>query len=167
MNQQPSTTKKPAAKRVSFLAAIVLGAAVAVIGPWEGLRNETYIDIVGVATVCFGETNPALARPGARYTDAQCAAMLGESVSKFAVQLDRCISPDARMTPQQQAVVLSWAYNVGTRAACSSTLVRKLNAGAPPAEWCAELLRWNRAGGRVVRGLDNRRRDEHRLCVAA
>ena len=26
-------------------------------------------------------------------------------------------------------------YNVGTGAACRSTLVRKLNAGAPPSEW--------------------------------
>lgn len=159
---------KPAVtpQRAGFGAAAVLAAAIAVIAPWEGKRNETYLDIVGVATVCYGQTGPA-ARPGARYTDAECAAMLGAEVAHFGRQLEACISPQARMNAQQQAVVLSWAYNVGARAACTSTLVRKLNAGRPPAEWCAELLRWNRAGGQVVRGLDNRRKHEYRLCIGA
>lgn len=159
-----SEQTKKTAGRVKFGAAAVIAAAIAVIAPWEGLRNQTYLDIVGVATVCYGQTGPA-ARPVARYSDAECKAMLGNEVAHFARQMESCISPAARMTAQQQAVVLSWAYNVGANAACKSTLVRKLNAGRPPAEWCAELLRWNRAGGQVVRGLDNRRKHEHQLCI--
>ena len=156
--------RKPLSGRAKFGAAAVLAAAIAVIAPWEGKRNETYLDIVGVATVCYGQTGEA-AKPGARYSDAACEAMLGHEAAAFAARLDRCILSDARMTPQQQAVVLSWAYNVGTGAACRSTLVRKLNAGQPPEAWCPELLRWNRAGGQVVKGLDNRRRHEYRLCM--
>lgn len=158
--------RKPVSGRAKFGAAAVIAAAIAIIAPWEGKRNETYLDIVGVATVCYGQTGP-LAKPGARYSDAECEAMLGEEAAAFAARLDRCILSDAQMTPQQQAVLLSWAYNVGTGAACRSTLVRKLNAGRPPSEWCAELLRWNRAGGRVVKGLDNRRRHEYSLCMGA
>lgn len=151
-------------KRAAFGGGAVIALAIAIIAPWEGLRTETYLDIVGVATVCYGQTGEA-ARPGARYTEAECRAMLGEEVARFAKRMEACISPQAQMTPLQQAVVLSWAYNVGTGAACQSTLVRKLNAGAPPADWCAELLRWNRAGGKVIRGLDNRRKHEYRLCM--
>jgi lysozyme len=55
----------------------------------------------------------------------------------------------------------SWTYNVGVGAACNSTLVRKINAGVP---WCAELLKWDRAGGRKVRGLTRRRQAEFEVC---
>ena len=156
--------KQPTSGRAKFGAAAVLAAAIAIIAPWEGKVNETYLDIVGVATVCYGQTGAA-AKPGRRYTDAECEAMLGQEAAHFARQLDRCILSDVQTTPQQQAVLLSWAYNVGTGAACRSTLVRKLNAGQPPAVWCPELLRWNRAGGKVVKGLDNRRRHEYSLCM--
>jgi len=153
-------------KRGAFAAMLVL--AIGLIMPWEGLRTTTYLDIVGVATVCYGQTGAAAA-PGATYTEAQCREMLGDEVAYFATKLERCISPDARMTPLQQAAVLSWAYNVGDRAACSSTLVRQLNAGEPPAVWCAQLLRWDKAGKppKAVKGLTNRRRAEYQQCIAA
>lgn len=158
------TDKQPTSGRAKFGAAAVLAAAIAIIAPWEGEERTTYLDIVGVATVCYGQTGPK-AIPGKTYTSDECRAMLGEEAAAFARQLDRCVLSTAQMTPQQQAVLLSWAYNVGTGAACGSTLVRKLNAGAPAREWCPELLRWNRAGGKVVKGLDNRRRHEYRLCM--
>jgi lysozyme len=64
------------------------------------------------------------------------------------------------------ALLTGWAYNVGSGAACRSTLAKRANAG----DWraaCDQLLRWDRAGGAVVRGLTNRRAAEHRLCVGA
>jgi lysozyme len=30
---------------------------------------------------------------------------------------------------------------------------------------CAELLRWNRAGGKVLAGLTKRRQAEYRQCI--
>jgi lysozyme len=163
--QAPKATKQ-APRRASFAAAIVLTLGVAEIKPWEGLRLEPYFDIVGVATVCFGQTGPA-ARAGRSYTRPECEAMLSDEVRVFAKGLDRCISPNARMYPLQQAVILSWAYNVGLGAACGSTLVRMLNAGMPMDQWCAQLKRWNRAGGDVVWGLTRRRNHEYTLCMDA
>lgn len=159
---QPGTP--PRKKRGPFAAVAAIIAALALIMPWEGLSLRTYVDIVGVATVCYGQTGKAAA-PGAVYTEPQCRAMLGEEVAKFAAELERCVSPDAAISPTQQGVLLSWAYNIGSRAACRSTLVRKINAGAPYTEWCPELLRWDRAGGKRVRGLTNRRQAEFKLCM--
>lgn len=153
------TTKTTKAGAVSAAAAIAL--AVGIIKPWEGLEQETYLDIVGIPTVCYGQTGEA-ARIGARYTTAECEAMLGAEVAAYARELDRCIR--VPLEPHEAAAVLSWAYNVGTPAACRSTLVRKINEGRPASEWCAELDRWNRAGGREVRGLTNRRAYERRVC---
>ena len=65
-----------------------------------------------------------------------------------------------------RVAVVSWSYNVGTGAACRSTLVRKANAGDLYGA-CDELLRWNRAGGRVLNGLTNRRKAERAMCIRA
>ena len=64
----------------------------------------------------------------------------------------------------QKVAIVSFAFNVGTGAVCSSTMARKANAGADPAEWCAELDRWVLAGGKKLPGLVARRAEERRLC---
>lgn len=54
------------------VAAAALTLAVPLIAKWEGKRNDPYRDIVGVKTVCYGETRVPM-RP---YSDAECTAML-------------------------------------------------------------------------------------------
>jgi lysozyme len=68
--------------------------------------------------------------------------------------------------------MLSLAYNVGTGAACGSTAARLARAGKF-AESCLAMTRFNRAGGRVVKGLklrreygDANRMGEFELCQA-
>lgn len=146
------------------IAAGVLGvilAAVAFIAPWEGMEQVPYRDMVGKLTWCYGETRGV---PKESYTEAECAAMLATGVGQFYDGLMRCVHTP--LTQGQAVAITSWAYNVGIHAACNSTLVRKLNAGAPADEWCRELLRWDKAGGRTVRGLTRRRQAEYRECVA-
>jgi lysozyme len=48
---------------------------------------------------------------------------------------------------------------VGTQAFKSSTLLKKLNQGLYD-EVPAQLRRWNKAGGKVIQGLINRREKE-------
>ena len=67
------------------------------------------------------------------------------------------------MNDGQKAAFLSFAFNVGNGAFCSSTLVRKANAGDMPGA-CAELSRWTYAGGKQLQGLVNRRAAERKLC---
>lgn len=135
-------------------------AATPIVSQWEGLRTQAYQDIVGVWTVCFGETKGV--KPGDSYTKAECEAMLDEELREYAVALGKCLKAPL---PEGAAVAfLSWSYNVGSGAACRSTAVRKANAGDLFGA-CDELLRWNRAGGRVVQGLVNRRKHEHQICT--
>lgn len=60
-------------------AALLL--AVPLIGKWEGKRNDPYLDIVGVPTVCYGETRVEMRR----YSDDECKAMLQDAVRGFAL----------------------------------------------------------------------------------
>jgi lysozyme len=49
-----------------------------------------------------------------------------------------------------------WAFNVGTGAACKSTLIRKVKAGDIRGA-CMELSKWVYVKGRVIKGLAVRR----------
>jgi lysozyme len=128
---------------------------------FEGFSGTAYDDGVGVQTIGFGTTEGV--NPGDRITVERALVRLGADVGKFESRLRECIGP-VPMHQYEWDSVVSWAYNVGTGAACSSTLVRKLQAldytGA-----CNELPRWNKAGGKVLRGLVKRREAERRLCL--
>ena len=99
-------------------------------------------------------------RMGQRYTRQQCEDMLYGDLLKHAQALD-CIKHP--LTDGQKAAFVSFAFNVGNKAFCDSTLARKANAG-DMAGACAELSRWTRAGGRELPGLVKRRAAERELC---
>jgi lysozyme len=58
--------------------------------------------------------------------------------------------------------VLSWTYNLGEGALKSPTMLKKINAGRHE-EVPAQIKRWNRAGGKVLKGLERRREAEAAL----
>lgn len=139
--------------------------AVPLIAKWEGKRNAAYRDLVGVWTICYGHTRSA--RPGMRLSDAQCLDLLRAEVVEYREGLHRYLSQTtrrARLTPARDAAYVSLAYNVGISGAGKSTAVRRLNAG-DIAGGCEALTWWNKAGGRVVRGLARRRAEESALCL--
>lgn len=145
-------------------SAAAMALAVSFIGGWEGLSLKAYQDIVGVWTVCYGETRGVT--PSDEFTQAECDEKLAEGIADFERRLDACLEHEDRMPTGMKVALVSWAYNVGTGAACGSTLVRLANQGDFVAA-CEQLPRWNRAGGRVVRGLTNRRVNELDLCRRA
>lgn len=142
--------------------SIVMVLAVSLVGAWEGLRTVAYRDLVNVPTVCYGETRGV--KMGDRYTKAECDAMLGEGLRDFEKGMRKCLDQPDSIPDKTYVAFLSFSYNVGVGAFCKSTLVRKANAGDLRGA-CNELPRWNKAGGRVVKGLVNRRKDELRICL--
>lgn len=142
--------------------------AVPLIAKWEGLRTTAYLDTIAspaVWTVCYGETKGV--KQGDTYTSEQCKAMLTREVREYREDLHAYFTPVTqakRLTPERDAAYTSLAYNAGVRAIGRSTATRRLNAGDIKGG-CAALGWWNKAGGRVVRGLVNRRADEVRLCM--
>jgi lysozyme len=152
---------RPASGRLKQGGAL-MAAAVALVGAWEGLRTVAYRDIVGVPTVCFGETRGV--KMGDRYTADECRAMLGDGLIEFETGMRRCLRSPDTIPEKSYVAFLSLSYNIGTGAFCGSTLARLVNAGDIRGA-CDQIPRWNRAGGRVVKGLVNRRADEHRICL--
>ena len=137
-----------------------LAIAIATVGAFEGVRQVAYRDIVGVPTVCFGETRGV--KMGDKYKMAECKKMLGDALIEFSAGIDSCLRvPTPDLT---YVAIVSWAYNVGLGAACGSTLIRLANAGDLLGA-CNQLPRWNRAGGKKVRGLTRRRAEEQKMCL--
>jgi lysozyme len=122
---------------------------------------KAYRDIVGVWTACDGI---AYVEAGATFTPEQCDAMLEAALVKHAAGVLKC-TPRLKEPGRdyQRAAAVSLAYNVGVGAYCRSTVDRLFDAG----EWrggCRAFAMWNKAGGRVVQGLVNRRARERETC---
>lgn len=150
---------KVPAKVAAWAITAAVPVAVAIIAPWEGRRNDPYLDIVSVPTVCYGETRV----PMRRYTDAECLAMLNKAVEGFANQVLQC-TPILANHPYQLAAATSLAYNIGIGAYCRSTAAKLFNSG-DLRSGCNQFARWRKAGGGVVQGLVNRRKAEIELCL--
>jgi lysozyme len=143
------------------IAALSLSASALVgIASWEGFRSNAYIPIPGdVPTIGFGTT--AGVKMGDTIDPVKALQRKIVDISKFEGALKECVT--VPLAQHEYDSYLSLAYNIGPTAFCNSTLVKKLNnqdyEGA-----CKEILRWNRASGRVVQGLVNRREAEYKQC---
>jgi GH24 family phage-related lysozyme (muramidase) len=151
----PTPNNSPAGLRTINPAGLNL------IKDFEGLRLNSYRDAVGVWTIGYGHTRTA--GPGQRITNEQAIALLKQDVATF----EKAVTSAVRVpiTNNQFAALVSFAYNVGSGALNSSTLLRRLNAGDSNGA-ANEFLRWNRAGGQVLAGLTRRRVAERDLFLS-
>jgi lysozyme len=148
-------------KKTATGAGAAIALAAAIIAPWEGRELRAYRDIVGVPTICFGETRGV--QMGDVATPAECDTMLARGVAEFERAIRPCLP--ATLPDQTRAAFVSAAYNIGSAGFCRSSMSRKALAGDLFGA-CEALTLWNKAGGRVVRGLVNRRAAERELCLA-
>jgi lysozyme len=127
---------------------------------WEGLKLEAYLCPAGVWTVGYGHTDTT--RPNMSISKSEAERLLRYDLDRFIKAVNNLVKVD--LTDNQFAALVSFCFNVGEGAFKRSTLLRKLNTGdydAVP----SELARWNKAGGKVVQGLTNRRAAETGLWV--
>lgn len=140
------------------------------IKPWEGVELVAYLDAVGVPTICWGETKGV--KLGMRKTREECDRMLMETVLRdYYGPISRY--PNFKAAPDSvEASMISGAYNFGVARWLSSTAAKRIAAK----DWrgaCEAMTAFNRAGGKVLRGLVNRREmgdaqrlGEAELCVS-
>jgi lysozyme len=160
---QPMQPEETGAKKkaIVVLGAGALALAAPFVAQWEGKRNDPYRDIVGVWTVCYGDTRDV--KPGQRQTDAQCQDRLYEQIADHAKPVVACV-PQLKGKDAQLAASVSLAYNIGTNAFCKSTVAKRFRAGDFKGA-CNGFMAWRFAGGREVRGLVNRRTEEREMCL--
>lgn len=123
---------------------------------------RAYRDPVGVLTIGWGHTNHHSPKfgPSAVWSQAKCDEVLRSDMRVFEQHVRRLAK--VPLTQFEFDALVSWAYNTGGPA--SATLWRKLNAG-DKSSVPKELAKWNRGGGRVLRGLIRRRKAEGLLFL--
>jgi len=141
------------------IAARGLLACLALVASFEGLRTVAYLDPVGIPTICFGETKGV--QLGDRVSRQQCEDMLAGRLIEFDTAVIRCLG--YAPAPGPRTAFVSFAYNVGTEAFCTSTLARLAREGDIEGA-CAQLSRWVYAKGIKWPGLVRRRAEERRVC---
>lgn len=161
-------------KNAIVISAIVLllliskkVSAESIIAKFEGLRLESYPDSAGVWTIGYGTTvNPdtgAKIKQGDKITKSKALDWLKKDTAKFKAGVQKLIK--VPVNDYQLAALTSLAYNIGLTAFSRSTLLRYLNSNVNKEQVAAQFMRWNRAGGQVVKGLTNRRKLESDLFL--
>ena len=141
---------------------IALTIAAALVTKYEPAANinKPYWDPSGaVWTVCEGHTGNV--DPNRTYTNAECHAFKVADLAIAQAAVNRCL-PMPKL-PQIEGALIDAAYNAGQAVVCGSTLQRFALANDWPSA-CAELSRWDKAGGRVLPGLTRRRTDDRGVC---
>lgn len=142
----------------------------------EGFRDEAYHATAeekarGINTIGFGTTEGVKPGDKIKVEDALVRAL--RDSAKFEGAIKECVK--VPLHQYEYDAYVSLAYNIGkgksgvvdgfcySKRGGYSTLVTKLNAGDYEGA-CAEISRWDKQGGVVLRGLTKRRAEERAKC---
>lgn len=144
---------------------LAVAVAAALARRFEGLFLTPYLCPAGVPTIAYGATY---------YEDGTAVTLLDPAVTRERAEAlllwmvrTRYLPAVLRLcpgidNPQRLAALIDFAFNLGAGQLKVSTLRKKVNAGA----WGdvpAELRKWIKGGGKVLRGLVIRREAEAQL----
>ena len=125
---------------------------------FEGCRFDAYLCPAGVWTIGYGHT--AGVKEGDSIDQEAAEAFLIEDLETFEQAVTRLV--EVPLTQQQFDALVSWTFNLGAGNLAESTLLKKLN-NYQYAEVPEQMMRWVRAGGKVLEGLVRRRAAEAAL----
>jgi lysozyme len=132
---------------------------------FEGLKLKPYLCSASVPTIGYGSTYYENGKK-VKLTDAPITKERADDLFEIvADDFAKRVLPLIKkpLTQNQFNSIVSFAFNLGVRALQNSTLLRLVNINPNDANIAKEFLKWNKAGGVVVKGLTNRRIKESAL----
>lgn len=129
---------------------------------FEGLELKAYKDSVGVLTIGWGSTGSHVTE-GMTITKEQAEQLLKKDLERFEKGVSDLVK--VPLNRNQFDALVSFSFNLGLGNLKSSTLLKKLNASDYTGA-SEEFERWNRAGGKVLKGLTRRRIAERDLFLS-
>jgi lysozyme len=128
---------------------------------FEGCELEAYKCAAGVWTIGYGHIKGVT--PESVITQEQAEQMLVEELNEYEGYINDMVTTP--LSQNQFDALVSWVYNLGGGNLKASTLLKVVNQGefdGVP----AQIMRWNKAGGKVLEGLTRRRQAEADLFSA-
>lgn len=144
----------------------ISGTGIALLKKFEGFRSKPYLDSAGVWTIGFGTTfinGMPVTKNTPAVTQDQATQYLLSDVKKFQDTINKSVK--VPLNQNQFDALVCFVYNVGAGAFLGSTLLKVLNLKHYQ-EVPAQMLRWNKADGKVLPGLTARRQAEGDLFAA-
>ena len=122
---------------------------------FEGCELEAYKCPAGVWTIGYGHTKGV--EEGDVWSESHADHMLEVELEEYENYVNTAV--EVPLSQNQFDALVSWVYNLGPTNFNSSTMLKVLNAG-DYSEVGNQMLRWNKAGGKVLEGLTRRRQAE-------
>lgn len=129
---------------------------ISLIKKFEGCRLEAYKDSVGVWTIGYGHT--AGVKAGQRITQAQAESFLKDDLAKFEREVMKH-DDKYHWNQNQFDALVSFAFNIGNINQLTANGSRSVQAISE------KMLQYNKAGGKVLGGLTERRKKERELFL--
>jgi lysozyme len=131
----------------------------------EGVRNKPYqcpakLWTVGVGhLIGDGKTLPA--SWNRTFTNEEIDGILKSDLSRFELGVSKML-PNVQLKQHEFDALVSFCFNLGLGCFQRSTIRQALLRGDKE-QAMESLMKYCRAGGKILRGLENRRKDERRL----
>ena len=130
---------------------------------YEGCKLSSYLCPAGVFTIGFGNTfyeDGSKVQPNQHISQKRANELFENIVNK---SFDIKPLLKVELNENQYSALVCFAYNVGMANLKKSTLLKKVNINPNDPSIVSEFLKWNKAGGKVLNGLTNRRIAESKL----
>ena len=174
--QIPERLRKP------IIALAISAAGVTGVANYEGFRKDAYVPIPGdLVTVGYGTTkyeDNSPVKPGDTVTKARAEILLKHDLNTFEKSVKNCVK--VPLYQYEYDAYVSLSYNIGTKGFCNSSIPKKLAEYNYEAA-CKTILEFNKfrdctkpkvlVNGVpqcpyvVLKGLDNRRKQEYQMCI--
>ena len=132
---------------------------------FEGLKLKPYLCPANVPTVGYGSTfyenDKKVKLTDPSITEQRASELLLDSLRGFERYVDSYCRDD--INQNQFDALVSFCYNLGPANLKSSTLLKKANVNPNDPTIAQEFLKWNKAGGKALKGLTKRRQAESDL----
>ena len=130
---------------------------------WEGVKYKAYKDVIGLDTIGVGHLIKSNEKDLLIKTLTE--QEVDDLLRKDLKVCDTCIVNNVKvpLLQTQFDALASFIFNLGIGAFGKSTLLKKVNLKAPKEEISVEFKKWNKAGGKEVKGLTLRREAEANL----
>ena len=125
---------------------------------FEGCELESYRCSANVLTIGYGTTKNVV--EGMKISQHQAEELLMKDLEEFEEYVEDLI--DVPLEQNQFDALVAWTYNLGPTNLKTSTLRKVLNKGAYD-DVAEQIKRWNKANGKVLKGLVRRRNAEAEL----
>ena len=131
---------------------------------YEQCTSNQYVDLRGIPTQGCGDTNFVTKK---NKTKEQVAKDLVNNLQEF----ENCVNTyfdGASMNDNQFSAMVVLTYNIGctnAKGKSKPTNLRTLALNHNYKDMCHRIRAFNKSGGEVIKGLDNRRKEEEVLCL--